>query len=168
MTPLSPTIVVTPSACVAALATTGSLTVAVTNPNAVPVQYTISLGLQTDKTITVAGGETVSVAFDGLTAGSYAVSVTGNDGTTARGNATVTTCETTPVTPTEPGSGGHILGTSTVRTTGGELVNTGVSTVIPTVTAFSLSLAAVGATFGSRIRGTFKGGFHKLTASRSL
>lgn len=168
VTPLSPTIVVTSSACVAALATTGSLTVAVTNPNAVPVQYTISLGLQTNKTITVAGGETASVTFGGLTAGSYAVFVTGSDDTAARGSATITTCETTPVTPpTEPGSGGHILGTSTVRTTGGELVNTGMSTLVPTMIAFSLSLSAVGVAFGSRTRRAFESGFRKST-SRSL
>lgn len=165
--PLAPNIVVTPSACVAALAATGSLTVAVTNPNAAPVQYTISLGMQTDKTITVAGGETVSVTFDGLTAGSYTVSVTGSDGTMARGSAIITTCETTPVTPTDPGSGGHILGTSIVRTTGGELVNTGVSTVVPTIVAFSLSLVAIGVSFGSRLRRIFSNRFREST-SRNL
>ena len=86
-----------------ASATGSTVTVKVTNPNTNPatdgaVTYTVTVAGQS-KTVTVAGGNSGSVAISGVPAGTQTVKVTGSDGTSA--SVTVTTTPTTPA-PTTP------------------------------------------------------------------
>lgn len=64
--PVTPTVSVTPGACVQSLTTTGSLTVMVTNPNAMAVTYTVTLGLAGSHTLSLAGGASGNVMFSNL------------------------------------------------------------------------------------------------------
>ena len=120
--PAAPTAVAVIVPCVPDSGASDVVTVEVTNTDDDSddsVQYSVQLGGQT-KMITLADGDSGSVAFSGLTAGNYSAVVTGEDGTEATSNSvTVNICES-----------GDILG-ETVTPTGGQgaatpaLANTG-------------------------------------------
>lgn len=77
---------------------TGEVTVAVTNPNQNSVTYTVTIQ-NVQKQITLAGGASGQVTFQGLSAGDHHVVVTGSDKTT---NDTCVKVETCPKDCTPP------------------------------------------------------------------
>ena len=145
--PMPPVVVVTPGACVPTLASTGSVTVTITNPNTTSVTYNIVLGVAHSQSLTLAGGATGSVTFDNLAAGTYTIEVSGSDDTDMTTSVTLTTCPATP----GGGSGGHVLGesTTTPSATVKQLANTGTSVVLPTILAFMMALTATGVMLSS-------------------
>lgn len=154
---INPNITVTAGACVSTSLPTGTATVTVNNPNNFSVDFLIDLGTQ-EQTLTVGASQTGQVTFTGLAAGTYSVTVRGNDDTvSAEGSVTIAKCPVTPPTtpPTGGKGGGQVLGASTSVTTPSavsELANTGTSTILPTILAISMSLTAAGVMYGSRQR----------------
>lgn len=153
--PQNPNITVTPGACVPTALPTGTATVTVTNPNNFSVDYLVDLGNNMEQPLTVGAGQTGSVTFTGLAAGTYQVTVRGDDDTMrATGSVTITTCPPV-IPPSNGGGGGQVLGASTTVNTpsvGAELTNTGASTVLPTILAASMAVTAAGVMYGSRQR----------------
>lgn len=149
--PSNPIVTATPLACVPTAALpTGEVSVTVHNPNANSETYTVTLGGQSQQ-VTVAGGDSQNVTFSGLAIGTYSVEVTAADDTNATTEVTLVTC---PVTPPS-GGGGQVLGESTgtpAASAAKVLANTGTSVLLPTLLAISLSITALGVTYGSRRR----------------
>ena len=113
--PKAPTVSVQAGPCVLMGMAMGTVTGSVTNTadeTKASVIYTVTITNQATAasqtaTLTVTDGATKAFSFTGLTAGTYSVSATGNDGTAAQlASATVTNCiiMLIPVTPETPSS----------------------------------------------------------------
>lgn len=101
--PVNPHITLIASSCVNPGAMTGFVKVDVTNPNAAAVNYTIKIGALTQNLV-VGAGQTASVTFSNLPAGTYSATVTGANQTTATASATIANCVVTPTTPQVSGA----------------------------------------------------------------
>lgn len=89
--PKNPILNVETGACVEPGALEGTIGIDVTNPNQHEKTYKIVVG-NTQKFLTVAGGDTEYIAFTELAAGDYTVEVTGPHGAHASGSATISEC----------------------------------------------------------------------------
>lgn len=161
-----PTVAIQPPQCIQRGAVNGEVTVTVTNTDDFtdkPVLYTITATHQTNPLVTrvdvrlIADGESKTFDFGLLIAGTYNVTVTGNDGTTATTTFEIAVCNT-PVTPAAPTNAefcGTAQDTYTVPSTTGVtyLVN-GVATPAGTYNGVgSVTITAV-ANQGYAIQGT--------------
>lgn len=148
----NPVVTAAPDACVPTALPTGEVTVTVHNPNATTETYTVELDGQDSRVMVPAGGSK-DVHFSGLAVGTYTVEVTSGDDTNATTTVTLVACPPiTPITPPAAGNG-QVLGESTMApatsTAAAQLANTGMSVVVPTILAVSLTLSATGVMFGS-------------------
>lgn len=89
--PEDPTILVSTAPCLIGSGSTDAINVNVTNPNDNEVEYTVTVGT-TSQTVTVAGNSNEDVEFSGLAADTYAITVSGDDGTSATSTVEVSDC----------------------------------------------------------------------------
>lgn len=106
VTPEAPTVSAQPSGCVVRGANNGSAIITVTNTEdatGAAVTYTVAVTGKAPQTITdLADGQSANVTFSNLGSGTYTVTVTGSDQTTATTTFSIGICPPQVVVPTPP------------------------------------------------------------------